>query len=80
MNWLSHIPPKLIDQSTDGSTGDEEMNGDITASCVVNKDGLVQVLKSVSESRSTDDDLAEDVLCVGVGSDCMEFWFGRGHL
>ena len=24
--------------------------------------------------------LVENVLCVGVGSDCMEFWFGRGCL
>ena len=24
--------------------------------------------------------LVGNVLCVGVGSDCMEFWFGRGRL
>ena len=24
--------------------------------------------------------LVENVLCVGISSGCIEFWFGRGHL
>ena len=36
--------------------------------------GVRQFIVSVCGS------LVENVLCVGVGSDCMEFWFGRDCL
>ena len=36
--------------------------------------GVEQFIVSVCRS------LVENVLCVGVGSDCMEYWFGRGLL
>ena len=36
--------------------------------------GVEQFIVSVCRS------LVGNVLCVGVGSDCMEFWFGRGCL
>ena len=65
-------PPKLIHQSTDCSTGDEEMDGDITASCVVNKDGLVQVPKSIPDSKSTDDDLARINTDIGDAQHLIE--------
>ena len=48
--------PKLVAQSTDDPTGDEDMVGDNTAGGFVN--GLVQVPKSVSDSTAIDDDLA----------------------
>ena len=36
--------------------------------------GVEQVIVSICRS------LVGNVLCVGVGSDCMEYWFGRGLL
>ena len=36
--------------------------------------GVEQFIVSVYRS------LVGNVLCVGVGSDCMEYWFGRGLL
>lgn len=50
--------PNLVAQSTDDSTGDEVMPGDNTEGGVVNKDGSVQVLKAVSDSKSTNDEMA----------------------
>ena len=41
------------------------MDGDITANGVVNKDGLVQVPKSVSDSKSTDDNLGRINIEIG---------------
>ena len=52
------IPPKLVAQSKDDSTGDEEMAGDNMTGGVVNKGGPALVLKSVSDSTATDDDMA----------------------
>ena len=50
--------PKLDAQSTDDSTGDEVMACDNTEGNVVNNDGSVQVLKAVSDSKSTNDEMA----------------------
>ena len=36
--------------------------------------GVEQVIVSVYRS------LVGDVLCIGVGNDCMEYWFERGLL